>query len=354
MNIHLNSPIGGTGYGVASYNILKALNEQPDVEMALSIIGHPHVDDQAAVDLVQQAMTRANSVDYKAPTLKIWHQFDLLNKPGKGKYFALPFYEVDVLDDKEKHHLGFPDQLIVSSKWAKNVLKENGIKKRATVVPMGVDTNIFHPVETKVDKGDKYIFMTVGKWEVRKGHDTIIDCFNQAFTEEDNVELWMATHNGFLNEQQTNEWTNKVQTSKLASKIRMFPRLPTHAKIAELMSYSDCGLYPSRGEGWNLELLEHMAMGKPVIATNWSAHTEFCNKKNARLIDIDEKEPANDGMWFHGKSNWAKIGQNQIDQLIAHMQDVYNNAVVDNPAGLETAKKFSWKNTAENLLRCIS
>ena len=73
-----------------------------------------------------------------------------------------------------------------------------------------------------------------------------------------------------------------------------------------------------------------------------------------KLIDITEKEPAFDGKWFFGKSNWGKIGQSQKDQLISHMQEVYNQGIKTNPAGVETAKKFSWKNTAENLLRCMS
>lgn len=352
MNIHVNSPIGGTGYGVASLNIVKALAAEGN-DVALSLIGQPNLDNPQDVEVIQQALNQAVSVDYKAPTLKIWHQFDLLNRPGKGKYYALPFYEVDTLDEREKHHLGFPDHLIVSSKWAKSVLKDNGIKKRATVVPMGVDTNIFSPKEVTITKPN-YIFCTVGKWEVRKGHDLIIESFGKAFKETDNVELWMATSNPFLNQEEAAKWTSLVDSSPLKDKIRLFPRFPTHEKIAELMSYSDCGLYPSRGEGWNLELLEHMAMDKPVIATNWSAHQEFCNSKNTRLIDIDDKEPAVDGKWFFGKSNWAKIGQSQKDQLIAHMQDVYNKRVVTNPAGVQTAQKFSWKNTAENLLRCMS
>lgn len=353
MNIHINSPIGGTGYGVASLNILKGLSQLPETSVALSVIGNPHLDNNKDVECVQEALNNSVSVDYKAATLKIWHQFDLLNRPGRGKYFALPFYEVDTLDEREKHHLGFPDHLIVSSKWAKGVLKENGIKKRATVVPMGVDNTIFTPQEVTIDKPN-YIFLTVGKWEVRKGHDVILECFNKAFKETDNVELWMATSNPFLNQEEVGKWTSLVESSPLKNKIRLFPRFPTHEKIAELMSYSDCGLYPSRGEGWNLELLEHMAMDKPVIATNWSAHEEFCTKKNSRLIDITEKESAFDGKWFFGKSNWGKIGQTQKDQLISHMQEVYNQGIKTNPAGVETAKKFSWKNTAENLLRCMS
>ena len=167
MNIHINSPIGGTGYGVASLNILKGLSQLPETHVALSVIGNPHLDNTKDIEYVQEALNNSVSVDYKAATLKIWHQFDLLNRPGKGKYFALPFYEVDTLDEREKHHLGFPDHLIVPSKWAKGVLKENGIKKRATVVPMGVDSMVFSPQEVTIDKPN-YIFFNSRKMGSKK------------------------------------------------------------------------------------------------------------------------------------------------------------------------------------------
>ena len=38
MNIHVNSPIGGTGYGVASLNIVKALAAEGN-DVALTLIG---------------------------------------------------------------------------------------------------------------------------------------------------------------------------------------------------------------------------------------------------------------------------------------------------------------------------
>ena len=77
------------------------------------------------------------------------------------------------------------------------------------------------------------------------------------------------------------------------------------------MSKADCGIFPSRAEGWNLDMLEMMALNKSIITTNYSAHTEFCNKDNSFLIDISETEPANDGKWFFGQGNWAKIGEEQ-------------------------------------------
>jgi hypothetical protein len=97
-----------------------------------------------------------------------------------------------------------------------------------------------------------------------------------------------------------------------------------------------------------------MAMNKPVIATNYSAHTEYCTNKNCYLVNIDDLEPANDGKWFNGSGNWAKLGQNQLEQTIEHMRYVYNNRVDSNPEGVSTAEKYSWINTANIIQQTLT
>ena len=95
--------------------------------------------------------------------------------------------------------------------------------------------------------------------------------------------------NPFIGEGNQN-WQNLYKNSKLGSKIRMIPRQKTHQDVMSIMRQADCGVFPSRAEGWNLELLEMMALGKDVIATNYSAHTEFCNENNCRLIEIKKNK----------------------------------------------------------------
>jgi hypothetical protein len=97
-----------------------------------------------------------------------------------------------------------------------------------------------------------------------------------------------------------------------------------------------------------------MAMNKPVITTNYSAHTEFCTKDNAMLVDIDELEDANDNKYFHGFGKWAKIGDKQAQQFKDYMRYVYDNKINSNPEGLKTAAKLSWENATSKLLECIS
>lgn len=353
MKINVHCPIGSTGYGVASLNLIKELDKR-EHEVSLFNIGNPSVDNENDLNIIQKCLNRQKTFDYNSPTLKIWHQFDLATKPGNGKYYAYPFFELNLFNDSEKHHLNFPDHLIVSSNWAKEVIQSNNINKPTHIVNLGVDRTIFDSNNFSENTiNDKYIFITIGKWEKRKSHDIIIELFNKAFELNDNVELWMVTNNPFLSKQDEQIWLDRVIDSKLRSKIKVFPRLESHLELARVINYSHCGIYISKAEGWNLELLETMSMGKPVIATNFSAHTEFCDKNNSYLVDISKLEDANDGIWFHGFGQWAHIGESEKDQIIEYMRNVYKNHTVSNPNGVETAKKFSWENSVDQLIRCI-
>lgn len=351
MNLHLMSPIGFTGYGYTGLNILKAMSEENNI--GLTIIGNPNIETQEDAQIIQHCAGLTNIIPYDSICLKIWHQFDLLTRVGNGKYYAFPFFEADKLNDKEVFHLNFADHIIVSSKWAKTILEQNNIRKPISVVELGVDGQIFDSSQYN-NKTNNYVFLTIGKWEKRKSHDLIIDCFSKAFNQNDNVELWMVTNNPFLNPEEEKQWTNLVEKSSLRKKIRVFPRIPNHRALAELISYSNCGIYISRAEGWNLELLETMSMNKPVITTNYSAHTEYCTVDNSFLVDIQDTEPAIDNKWFFGTSNWAKIGDEQIDQTIQYMRHCYSNQISSNSGGLETAKRLTWHNTSNSLIKILT
>ena len=345
LEVNFNSPINSLGYGIASTYLLNALSKTTKVN--LFSIGPIEVTNQ----LINQALENVKTADFTAPTVKIWHQHDLISRVGRGKYYAFPFFELDNFTDVEKINLRCPDEFIVASEWAKNIL-QNFVEQPVNVVPLGVDTDIFYPSQ---NENGPYRFFNVSKWEIRKGHDILIECFNRAFSEDDDVELHLMCNNPFLQGQLAHkmyEWEALCKTSKLSDKIILHDRVNAHEDVANFIRQMDCGVFPSKAEGWNLELLESMACGKPVIATNYSAHTEFCNTSNSFLVDIDRLEPALDGIWFHGQGNWAFLGEKQKRQIIEYMQDCYENRP-DNKLGVETAKRFSWDNSTEGWLNVI-
>lgn len=351
--LNLMCPLGQTGYGITSFNIYKSLRKNLDI--TLFPIGNIVTDDNSHTQYIIEDINKQISFTNSAACLKIWHQFDLASRIGNGKYGALTFFETDKLKPIEIQMINNLDFVFVASEWAKKVLIDNNITIPIHISRLGIDPEIFNEsVNNTVKKEDKYVFINIGKWEIRKGHDILVELFNEAFTTQDNVELWMLNHNPFLNEHETQAWTQLYSKSKLSDKIKILPRVSTHQKLAQLIALSDCGIFPARAEGWNNEVPEMFALNKPVILTNYSAHTEYANKDNAFLINIDELVPAVDDKFFDGYGNWANFSDNQYEQAISHMRYVYHNNIRTNPKGLETAKTLTWDNTADSILRILN
>lgn len=348
-NLNLIAPINTVSYGIVSLNILKEMSKLVDV--SLWPISQPQVTTQEDWDYVQRGAENARSYDPKAPCIRIWHQFDLAQFVGKGTHIGFPIFELDNFTKIEKHNLNSVDRIFVCSQWAKDVIRDVLGEERAlvtNVIPLGVDSTVFPPTQPRTSD-DKYIFLNIGKWEVRKGHDILPEAFELAFSPDDNVELWLMTENVFLSKEEDQAWKKKYIDTKMfkAGKIKFIPRVNTHHEVYKIMASVDCGVFPSRAEGWNLEALEMLSIGKPIVITNYSAHTEFCNNENSFLAQIYEKEIAYDDKWFFGQGKWAKIN---MDSLASSMVRAYKKGKIFNQAGVDTANKFSWKNTAKEIV----
>ena len=352
--IDLITPINNLGYGVAGYNILKNLL-QSHRTTALYPVSKPEFVDE----YVLAGLKNRDDKTIK-PCVKIWHQNDLFQFVGHGEHIGFPIFELTEFNEEEKLSLSHCDKIFVCSKWAKEIILDQMIGHffddgRVHVVPLGVDTELFKP---HIGTRPQTIFFNCGKWEKRKGHDILLECFNRAFELGDNVELWMMCENPFIG--QSNEgWANLYKSSKLGDKIRLIPRQKTHKDVYNIMRQTDCGVFPARAEGWNLELLEMMACGKSVITTNYSAHTEFCNVDNSLLVEPEGLEKASDGVFFSGEYGmWADLnGSKTKEQLVAHMRSIHKKKMAGsleiNQAGIDTANAFTWKNSTQRLIHGI-
>lgn len=366
-------PINSLGYGVAAKNILYEL--QKHIDVTLFPIGPIEEPNPKKAQLIQQLINKQDKVKKAKVGLKIWHESQLAERPPCEKFYGFPIFETDKLSDRAIKQILTCDHIFVCSKWAKQVLidclvpvlaeesveyklseqeAEQDLELFISVVPLGVDTNIFYPRFTEKNKVCR--FFNCGKWEVRKGHDVILKAFRMAFPHESDVELYMMCENNFPQAKKFSNFMVENYTSDY--RVKILPRVQTEEEVAHIMSQMDCGLFPARAEGWNLELLEMMAVGKHVIASNCTGHTEFCDKNNAMLIEMPKKEPAYDGIWFDGKFNWHAINDEQLYSIVDYMKSFYNkwkgsDTSLVNTAGVETAEKFTWKNTANNILKEI-
>lgn len=355
MNNKINyiAPINNTtGYGITSTYILKSIAKKYQLDnISLFCLGGIGVENQSDQQLIEKLINKTQKYfDNKAPCLKIWHPHDLSLSVGKGKYGALIFFELDTMKEVEKVNINNLDVVFTASNWGKKVLENNGITTKIVVSPLAVDTDIFKDHEhPKHFTKDTYKFVNIGKWEIRKGHDFLLEAFNNAFDNNDDVELFMVNQNPFISAQENQIWVDMYKNSKLGNKINPIARVNTHLDLAKFIRDMDCGFFPARAEGWNNEILEVMALNKPIITTNYSAHTEYCTKENAFLIDIDQLTIAEDGKFFNGEGKWADLGEKQMEQTVEYLRKVYKENIKTNISGLETAKKYTWDNTASIL-----
>jgi glycosyltransferase involved in cell wall biosynthesis len=311
-------------------------------------IGPNSPDDDIAGE-ISRALSRRDFCRFD-PTLRIWHQHDLLPFYGKGEQIGFPIFELEKFSNDEVFSLNTPDRLIVCSEWAKRVMSQ--VRNDVSVVPLGYDEDIFVP--TELPNTSKTIFANFGKFEKRKGHDILPLAFNLAFEKNDDVALVMMPHNFFLNQEETNRWVDSFVNTKLGDKITFVNRVRTHKEVFSIMKQVHCGVFPSRAEGWNLEALELLACGRHVIITNCTAHTEFCDKDNCRLIEMESGFESNyDGKFFNGSGEWRKFGKNEIDQLVNHLREVHKQntegSLKMNKTGVKSVERYSWTN-ASNIL----
>lgn len=363
MFVNLVAPINPLGYGVVGFNVLKALYESGH-NVSYWPIGQKPVweNDPRAVQIIKETSENAAVYNSEAPSIRIWHQHQLDMFPGSGPRIGWPIFELDKFNLRELHHLTNVDKLFVCSQWAKEVLERNKDISRdipVHVIPLGVDPNVFYRDEASRENRpywtiDSTIFINVGKWEKRKGHEELLEAFNMAFTPDDKVELWMVNENPFIGKG-NQEWKRRYISSDMGKRIKILPRVNTQAELRGLFSQVDFGVFPSHAEGWNLEILELMACGTPCIATNYSGHTEFLDETNSMLIEPTGMEDAKDGIWFHGQGQWCSFDVEKLADAMRAAHDMKQSNKIDlNFPGLNpTVSKYTWKNTIKEIEKAL-
>jgi glycosyltransferase involved in cell wall biosynthesis len=149
---------------------------------------------------------------------------------------------------------------------------------------------------------DNFIFLFVFdslSFFRRKNPLTVVQAFQNAFSKNENVSLIIKTMH-------TANYEAQEQIKNLYGDERIHI-LNQHIPKQELLSlYACCDAYVSlhRSEGFGRTIAEAMLLGKPVIVSNYSGNTDFCNQDTAFLVN-GRLVPVNPGEYpFHEGQYW--------------------------------------------------
>ena len=138
-------------------------------------------------------------------------------------------------------------------------------------------------------------------------------------------------------------------------------RMNTLEQLRDEVYYvSDMFLFPSRGEGWGLPLMEALACGIPAICTTISAMSEYIKENYPDVLKLQDTklDVVYDPYWFKEKIEsrlWYTINVDELESKISWALNHQEEVKQLGPICRESIKDFTLENAAkqlEKILQC--
>lgn len=246
-----------------------------------------------------------------------WGSVQPCPPPGAQISIGRTMYETDRLPKEWVPRISVMDEVWVPSHFAVEQFVSSGVpREKIVVVPEPVDTELFDPSahepwDFEIGDSSLFRFLSVFKWEKRKGWDLLLRSYFAEFAKEDPVVLVVKTqafHSGddfHKNlEQHLSDARSATEAGREPARVKVLSDDLPLRELPRLYKAADAFVLPSRGEGWGRPHVEAMSMALPVIATNWSGSTEFLDDDCSLPLGIDGLEPVEEGQGPKGHL-WA-------------------------------------------------
>ncbi len=353
--VHGFGPLfGNIGYQVHARNFYTALNRLSPVNL---IPARPNVTGKSFGADIDDMFARQRQVRAGEKVIMITSADDFSRFPGAYK-IGFPVFECTRFPQKWIEGIGQVDELWVPSKWALDVVRDNGITdKPIHIVPEGFDPGVFHPgLKTQSLWDGVFRFICVGKWEVRKGQAELLQAYVQAFRGRTDVELTLICHNPFIKGFSVAQEIEKLNLGSMPP-LRIITHFPSDAELAQLYADADCFVLPTKAEGWGLPIMEAMACGTPVIVPNHSALSEFVSSETAYVLPTKGTTPVHDPLFFPNRGEAGEWAYIDVNDIAAQLLAVSGDRSAAMQRGLLAAQmmreRWSWQHAANKAMLAL-
>jgi len=270
-------------------------------------------------------------------------------------YFA---WETTKLPEPWTTPLQLIDGIIVPCQYQRQVIENAGIRTPIEVVGHPVNTRLFVP---RLTNNQKITFYSIFQWSERKNPVALLRAFWSAFRGQRDVRLILKTYCANTSRSEQERLHENIRKTKAEFPLRLhsngtiyeedYPdvtvidHLLGQDEIIALHQTCDCFVLLHRGEGFGLPIVEAMACGTPVIATNFYACQDYLTPCNSYPVTF-HLEPVHSMSgfpWYDGSQYWAAP---HIVDAIKHMREVYANTRAARQKGREGRR------TIEQLYSC--
>ena len=273
-------------------------------------------------------------------------------KTKYGEYkIGFTMLEVDGLPASWVQSANMMDEVWTPSTFNRETFKRSGVTKPIHVIPLGVNPAYFNPGIKGYRIDGPFTFLTMFEWGERKAPEILLKAFNDEFGSSEDVVLICKAYNqdpAVHIQAQVRNYYLKDSGGRIVFSINEV--VPSY-QLGSIYRSVDCFVLASRGEGWGLPILEAMACGLPVIATNWSAQCDFISNDTAYLLDVERLRPAEAKCPYYEGFNWAEPSYEHLRSLMRHVFENRDEAkTLGVRASAEVLTKWSWEQSVKKIL----
>jgi hypothetical protein len=347
----LNFP---TGYAMSSREILLALDRR-DVRVTYRYVYGPGTvfprKEPEGFGDYRLNVFGARREPRRPPVAVVYGQGDVFHR-NKGKYkIGYTMLEVDGFPAEWVRQANRMDEVWVPTEFNRQGLVGSGVKCPVHVVPLGVDPCYFHPRGARAaNPHGELVFLAVFEWGERKSPELLLRAFNDVFSAHEPVRLLCKIVNkdpGLSLKSEIARLGLKAGGGRISYLLNLeFP----HYQLGMLYRSVDCFVSPSRGEGWNMPLMEAMACGLPVIATDWGAHRAFLHEGIGYPLRVRGTVPAVAKCPYYSGFSWADPDP---EHLRALLREVYEDRDEARRRGVAAAAEVRANRTWDHTARLI-
>lgn len=227
--------------------------------------------------------------------------------------------------------LRYASRIIAISYYGKDGLirQKSKIKNKVTVIYNGINLERFYPKNTYNEISDEIHVGMVAHLSPEKGWNVFIEVINIAIKEG------VKIHAHIIGEgEERGDIEHSIHDKKLSSFITLHGKKLT---VGDLLNKLDIFLFTSRREGLSVAVLEAMATGLPIIASNVGAIREqIYDGQNGFVVDANDVEAYVEKLkyFYYNRcmlkkygSNSRKIAEQKFDEktMLYKYLKVYNN-----------------------------
>lgn len=333
--VHWVGPIqDSSGYANATRNYILSILKAGKLELTAEAVSFEkqHVEHQSW-QIIQPYCRSIDSDTFVQVIHLTPENYSRFYRPGKYN-IGYTTWETDSIPPSWINSLNSMQEIWVPSAWNIEVFKKCGVTSPVIRIPHAIPVPDLDQISMPNYPGDNlsnYWFYSIFQWTSRKNFFATLCAYYTEFKDQEDIILALKTYRMSssprevqLIKQEISHIKNSLNLSSYPA-VLLFSELLDDAKMLSLHKRGNCFVLPSRAEGFGIPFAEAMALGKPVIGSNYGGLKDFIQHEHNGLLINCREQPVYGMTWMKHYNASMTWGDPDIMHLRKLMRWAYEN-----------------------------